>query len=768
MMIRVSGEYLDFDDVIEMEKQIKLFEDISTTDGDFSYSFELQKTLHNTRLLRNPFPDNRAKLVYQRIAAQLLGDSGAVTYDGYIRIERVTDVYECSFFSGNNNWFGMIDGQLQDLDFSIYDIDQNEVNIIDSWSATEGLVFPLLDNGGLITRSWAQLKIEDFVGGIYVKTIFQKIFTSAGIKIQGELLEEWRYKHLLCVSNSKNDDLINAATSYIEKNQVQVLPFNSEQKVTWDNDTVLPFFDGAYNAFDLANDQYVAPLKMTVVLTLNDSYIGTGFFGVTLIRIKLNSVVIRERAFGAPENVEVACSMSMVIQMNPGDVLEVYQIQINSDGDAGQILRGTLKITPTYIYRTIGSSVVPNWTKQQFVSNVLRIFNVLPSYDAGTATLTLNLFEKITSKPSIDLSPYISDTEIDYQDFISDYGQSSIFSYEEVEYEQLKTYNKGKYLKYGQGVIPVDNGFLEPEKEILKSDFANPIAYNNPVFDASLELTNLIELEEGEEIQFADVANDGFGDAAFQDPNGVFLVGDLARIVDSSNEVYNGDWVVKSTPSGHVVFNGLPFDTAATGTIKKLNYKYSSNEDVFLFLNIPNYAVNKFSNASIVFDSGGFYPIEINNVALAYFDIINTGKQINQDFIYSLSFGELNDPLRYQFGMIEGYFRLFSAVLQDPVKLISTCTVPYDVYNRINFLQPIKIRTEETQNQYYLNRISGYKESYLDSEWQLIKLPGGDFPIEAGVPGNPGTIVVGGDLPDIPEPEPETGGLPYSLPFALI
>lgn len=764
-MIKVSNEYLDFDDVVEMEKQIKLLEDISTTDGDFSYAFELQKTLNNTRLLRNPFPDNRAKLVYQRIPAQILAESGAVTYDGYIRIERITHVYKCSFFSGNNNWFGMIDGQLQDEDFSIFDIDQNEVNIIDSWSLTEGLVFPLLDNGGLITRSWAQLKIEDFVAGIYVKTILRKIFTSAGIKIKGELLEDWRYQHLICVANSKNDDLLNAATSYVEKNTPQVIPFNTTVKVTWDNDSMLPYFDGSDNAF--TNDEYVAPLKMSVRVNFTDVYLGTGFGGLVLVAIRVNGVNVRTRAFGALEDTETTCSLDVILNLNPGDIITVHQNQTNSDGDAGQILRGTIKITPTYIYRTIASSAVPNWTKQQFVSNVLRIFNVLPYYDAGTATLTLNLFEKITSKPSIDLSPYISDTEIDYQDFISDYGQSSLFSYAEVEYEQLKTYNKGKFLKYGQGSIPVNNGFLENEKEILKSDFANPIAYNNPVFDASLELTNLIELEEGEEIQFPDVADDGFGDAAFQDPNGIFLPGDLARIVDSTNEVYNGEWVVKSIPSGHVVFNGLPFDTAASGTIKKLNYKYSNNEDVFLFLNIPNYQVSKFSDASIVFDSGGFYPIQVNNVALAYFDLINTGKQINNDFIYSLSFGNLEDPLRYQLGMIEGYFRLFSAVLQDPVKLISTCTVPYDVYNRINFLQPIKILTEETQNQYYLNRISGYKESFMDSEWQLIKLPGGDFPIEAGTPGNPGSSIIGGDLPDIPEPEPETGGLPYSLPFSL-
>lgn len=45
MMIRVAGEFLDFNEEIEIERQIKLFEDIDSTNGDFSYTFELPKTL---------------------------------------------------------------------------------------------------------------------------------------------------------------------------------------------------------------------------------------------------------------------------------------------------------------------------------------------------------------------------------------------------------------------------------------------------------------------------------------------------------------------------------------------------------------------------------------------------------------------------------------------------------------------------------------------------------------------------------------------------
>jgi hypothetical protein len=723
MMIKVSNEYLDFDELIEVEKQIKLFEEISTTDGDFSYAFDIPKTLHNTKLLQNPFPDNISKPVYNQIPAQVLSDGGSVLYDGFLRVERITDVYECSFFAGNNNWFAMITGLLSELDLAEYDIDNNEISIIDSWSNTEGLVFPLVDNGPLITRSYSQFKIEDFVAGIYVKSIMSKIFNEAGIKLEGELLNDWRYQNMICMSNSKNDELITANSSFVEKNTPQVLPDNTEVKVTWDNESTLPYFDGSANNFDLVNSQFVPDLKMTVNVSLTSVFSTTGFFAVTIVSIKVNGVVVRIHGAGGGGGIEVTTSMNVSVNLNPGDVLEIYQVQSNSDGDAGNILRGTLKITPTYIYKTIGSSAVPNWTKQQFVSNIIRIFNALPSYSRATSTLTLNLFENIKSKDPIDLSEFISDTEVDYSEFISDYGQNSVFSYQEVEFDELKTYNKGKFFKYGQGSISVNNDFLEPDEEILTSDFANPIAYINPVFDASLEKSNLIELEEGESFEFSNVGNDGFGDAAFNvgdsDP---FLVGDLVRVENSTNEIYNGDWVVKSVDGIHVIFNGVPFDTAASGDLTKLSYKYSTSDDVFLFINIPNYQVTNFSDASLLFDSGGFYPISISNIALAYFDLIDTGKQVNIDFIYSLSFGGIDDPLHYQVTMIDSYFRLFTRVLNDPVKLISTAQLPYDVYEMIDFLRPVTVKTMESTNMYYLNRITGYKESYLDCTMELIKL----------------------------------------------
>ena len=99
MMVKIGSGYLDFNDRIEVERQVKLFEEISKTNGDYSYQFTAPRTSNNISLLGNPFPDNISKPVYQKITAQLLSDSGLQIHDGYLRIEGISDAIYLSFFS---------------------------------------------------------------------------------------------------------------------------------------------------------------------------------------------------------------------------------------------------------------------------------------------------------------------------------------------------------------------------------------------------------------------------------------------------------------------------------------------------------------------------------------------------------------------------------------------------------------------------------------------------------------------------------------------
>lgn len=725
MMIKVSNEFLDFDDLIEIEKQIKLFEEISTTDGDFSYAFDLQKTLNNTRILGNPMPDNISKLVYQKIPTKILSDSGAETFDGYLRIEGITEVYRCSFFAGNNNWFGMLSGKLSELNFSQFDTDLTQSSIQQAIFNTEGVVFPLVDNGALDTRRFPLLKTEDFVAGIYVKTVFNKIFSTYGIKIQGELLNDVNFLSAITLSNGKSQAEIDASSTFAENTGLARPGENVEYPVIFSNDSVFPYFDGSNNNYDHTTGIYTVPVKSRLLIEValkpaivDDSYNNRIYLylnGVyTFVDIGLAAGGLYNSATPGDQDPFV---FRRTIVFEAGDTISfTTQWQQSTGATANDILSGTLKITPVFIYKAFGHTIIPDWTQQQYVSNVLRLFNVLASYKEATQTLTLNLFQKIKDKPPIDLSEYISETEVDYSEFISTYGKKSLLSYKELNQEDFRLTR----FSYAKGQIDVENDFLSDSEDILEIDFTNPIGYLNQVFDMSIEKTNLIQVDTDISTE-ATAVTDSLGQARFAIVADIFLIGDLVRIEDSSNPDYNGDWMVETIGAGFVELSGLLFDTTATAKMTKINITYSESGDVFIMHHVPLYSVPNFSGLATI----RLENTDLSTMAPAFFNLLDQGRQINLDFINSMSFSGEDNPLHYQQTLIDQYFRLFSHILNDPVKLLSTAHLPYALFDQIDFLRPITIKTIETTNMYYLNRITGYKESYYSCLLELIKLSGG-------------------------------------------
>lgn len=717
MMCKIGSDYLDGFPDVEVERKIKLFENLDQSDGDVSFQFDVPETSKNARLLSYPVPDSTSKEVYHRIDCDLQDDSGVSLYVGFIRIERRVkrEFISLSFFSGNSNWFGLIAGNLTDIDFSEFNIEQTIANIETSWSNTSGITFPLIDNGGLITRSIAHLKIEDFIGAIYVKTVFKKIFTSATIKLNGELFEDALYNKLITIKNSKSQTEIDSRSSYVLSNGVSRPADNIYYKTTYDDDSTYPYFDGSANNFDLANSQYVADQKM--ILRVEASFVAqTVSPMLQIIEVRVNGVTVKEKVGQSVSGAENTFSINVLIPLEPGDVVEIYTIYGLTPGS--NILSATLKLTPTYLYTSYGDSVVPNWTKQAYVSAIFQLFNVITSFDPKTKTLTCNLFDKLKEKEPIDVSQYVNVEEIDYTSFISSFGKKSLFSYNEIDFDEVKDYNLANSFKYSQGVIHVDNDFISESEEIINSDFTNPFSYLNSVFDMSMERTNLISLNEGDGIDI-DSVSDNAGIARINISEDLFLVGDLLRITESTNPRYNGDWVVNVQAAGYVELNGLAFESNATGKITKLDYAYNSSDEVYLMVNIPLYEnVNFTGNPSILLED-----VLKSAFGLAYFSLLNTNRQINIDYKQSLSFGEIQDPLFYQRTILETYWSLVSRVLNDPVKPICTGVMPANVYRSIDFLSPLLIKTLDTSNIYYSNLMSGYRSSYDPFRLELIKLP---------------------------------------------
>ena len=717
-MIKANGEYLDFNESIEIESQIKLFEEIYTATGDFSYSFDVAKTMKNLKILGFPYPDT-IKSIYQSVPCEILDDSGFKVYTGSLQVTRVTDVIQCNFFSGNTEWFGLLDKPMTELPLFKYDVNLTVANVQASWTKDKGIVFPIIDTGTLLTRGYSNLKLEDFTGCFYAKTLMQEIFNPLGINLKGDLIEDSTYNQLIIAANTKSQGDVSDRSSYVAKSSDQSMIDGSELKITFENESVFPYYDGAKNNFVAST--YTADVRMLVrvefVLKLKYNT-GAGLGSFIYVRIKKNGTIVYNLNRVGAEGTSESYSFSTTLAINAFDYLELFILQdsINIvDVQAGS----TFKVTPIFIYKTFGASTVPNWTQGEFVSNILRVFNVTPSYAPESKVLTLNLFNKIKEKEPIDISDNVTITGIDFTDFVSNYGKNNIFKYQEGSDEDLREYNISNFISYGSGNLEVLNDFIENSADVVESDFTSPITYLNGPFDMSMERINFYELEEIDDKSITSVT-DSSGTPRFNitDADDLFTVGDLVGI-ETNVEDYNGDWVVKTVTTTYIEVNGVGYTTTATGTATLLRHKFTTDDNVYMFINVPNQTNLFFSSqATMYVDNTTFL-----SSSMAYFNLLSNGRQINTKYKQSLSFGEVNNPLSYQLTLLDTYWGIFSDILSDPVMLTVDGYFDRNKFQLLKtFLRPLRIKTNETNNLYYLNRISGYQSGHEACEAELIKL----------------------------------------------
>lgn len=723
MMLKVNGAYLDFNGDIEIEKKIKLFEDIETTDGDISFAFELELTSHNIKTLKIPFPDVSSKRVYNIQDTEVFNDEGLRINKGSIRVESISGRYaSCSFFGGNSNWFAMLNGNMTELSLSRYDQDLNETNIVDSWTNTSGIIYPLIDTGTLLDRGFDNAVTEDFVGCFYIHTLLKETFKQSGIKIQGELLNDPFFLSLIVVTNTRSKVDVDNNSIYIGTNVQQTITPAGDEDIIF-NQFSVPFYVGENVDIDsnyqvnIAADMN-AEIEVSVTTLLGSSGILQGFLRINgdiniarsrIVRLISFSEVLTQNGY--------KLTLKYLVRLEEGDV--VTMMGSNFYGVNLDLVSATFQIKPVLIYKTFGRSSVPLWTKQEFVSNVFKLFNAVTSYDSFTKTITINIFDKIKQKTPLDISAYLTVDSVDYSEFIGNYGRSNSFKYQEPNDEDLREYNISGFLNYGDGVINVDNDFIQGSTEVLESDFSTPFSYFNSVFNGSLERINFVEIEEGEEHEITSVTNSG-GVPRFNitDADDYFEVGNLVRL--STNVIqYNGDFVITAVTSTYITVRGTTYTTDATGYAIDIAHQLTTDDSVYIM------SVIRQTDTNEIFDRNDIW---INDTAMGYysiafFNLLRLGRNIEAKYKQGLSFGSIADPVFFQKTLRESYWTQFERIVNDPVMVKATGHLPWKVYNSLDFLSPVTLRTLETSNRYYINRMTGYRNSYTPCGIELIKLP---------------------------------------------
>lgn len=739
MIIKVGDEYLDFSGDIIIEKQLFSFETLSTA-GTFSYSFTVPDTYKNRKILGVLNISNNEQACFVD-NVQIQTDGGIPLFIGYINVTNPIAI-DCSFFSDNNNFFSKISGNCIDLDLSDFDLQLNEDAIVNSWTASNGIVFPVMDIGILRDRNdrfmfndidsrttvfesepW-KLAQSDFHPFIFVKDIINEIMSQSGLKIAGDLVKDSNYQNLITTNSleSLKKSIIAEQNIYVASKTPQVSPNTTPSIIVFDLSDA-PYFqselgnwNAAINRFD---SSYQCVFEIDFSATVSDVTKETHF------SFRQNGIEIYN-AFvsGSTPN---PVNYKGYRYFNAVDYFEVYSW---TSGATNNINTCSLKIKATNTNYIFARTLCPNISNKEFIADVFKMFNVLANYDPYSNTINTVLYKNITQYDEQDLSEYIHDIpEVRNYDLISNYAQRNTILYESLGGDDIDKYNESNEDEWGSGSFNVSNRSLEEQKDIAKIGFSAPFAYNSKVFDTYFSSVNFVEID-NEDFEY--------------DITSVSDYGGLAQFNTGTGIQY--------------VFFNLPYSGNATCKLRQIEYKRLETEKQVICLYLANTELRssfRFSGSGDVFyndgsvnsgtsawrivdstlinyngvyqlydDTGSVSPaprpdVQRSTVGIAVFAKKRDGSEM--DILrQGLSFGEITgfDSLT----MTETYYNALGNSLNNPFNPIVEFLFPENVFLNLDLTKAIRLKTSKFNGLFIANKLTGYKDSVTPCTIELIQI----------------------------------------------
>lgn len=190
--------------------------------------------------------------------------SSVIVMEGYLFVDRIdvdqnnyNGYYECTIYADTTNFVKALDEKfLTDLSFSEYDHYWNISGLTASWNSdvSLGYYYPLVDNGYNLTladlngsNGTASLGVRDFYPATYVRTIWDKMFNTAGYTYDSAFLNADLFNNLLLLYN--RDGLLIPPSTASE----------NEFRAGYNNDFIINSYQNGTCSFKLEFDNVSPP-----------------------------------------------------------------------------------------------------------------------------------------------------------------------------------------------------------------------------------------------------------------------------------------------------------------------------------------------------------------------------------------------------------------------------------------------------------------------------------------------------------------------------
>lgn len=709
-----DGNTLPVPDTTYLFKRVISFLDFAIK-GEFSTDFNVPND-SETRKALGFYGLNQVNVPTQKVFS--FYEKGNKIADGRVFIRSAGEIFELFFVAGNTNWMNRITGSIKDIDFSDLDVAFNRTNVDVAASATEGLIFPVMDwaynyrklSNAFLAKPMRGVGADgfyDFYPVVYSHTIFQRIFEEIGVKTSGDLITDPIFKTLgitqeFITSNQYSSPII--VDSKESMTQADVLfpkPVISTSvlfKLTFDTGTA---------AFNNANDRIIMPADYgdsAFIYTLNATASGTLYLyknGAQIASVMGNS-------FGS------SISGTFVNSGIAGDFFEVYFLLTSA---ARFYTGGSLIINVAGFSTTPGtvfvSNVLPQVDKFAFVKYIAQRFNCLIEFDEVTQTISFNKMDGIQRSNSVDYSDKISGYQV-----IPSSGYSERNYLRTTEAEELITY-KSENLAFGDAVIESDG---EQEQDVFKTILRPCESFQNFNLDWLLTSVPLVRLEDADEgIAYSSTSNSG-GNTLFNGTGYTFAPDEIVRV----DGTYQGFFAISSasatvvTPHATVSYKG-----ASSGKIyrQKIVFPSAGAREVII---LASTLVSEIQSTPDIYGAANVKIIDTTGIttattiAWAYFAKPNIATDLDNNKI-GLNYGPVLNVGNISFGDI--YHKTLRKIVVNPRVKASFLLSQTEYYN-LDMAKYLYLKTKDFAGYFLIENVEGYTSPFEPVEMDLRLIDG--------------------------------------------
>lgn len=674
-------------EVIALQKASSKVGDLQSRQGSFTNDFAIPATAENVAALgfASLLEIIGQEVTHTKKIDAILIQDGMEIGRGYIQIVEanyLNRTITISFFGGTSDWVSKLSGiSIRDINLSAFNHDWTLDNIRDSWTNTDGYIYPLIDYGDLDGFGFATdaFYTEDFYPALYRKTILAYAFSEVGYKIGGSFVNEFGYQRAIIPFSEKSflsspefsDTFIGSMTGQ----QLYQQTFSSVPQDVTQNLNFSTVTQNDYNNFSSFTNQFTAEkaetfrMRLEVSIT-NFQITNTGGAGADESTL---SIVVSDST-GA--TVLPAQEILSLTGTGTTSTSGSFVFEFDWSAGAGDLLNAQFNFTTTsttatsvqyiaqydtYTLHCDGINrnmapgdlvemayVMPDINVLDIVRDMVQQYGLIVSTNDYTQTVNFDRFELMPKKASIDWSSKVNIADVhrlDFTDAVSDYSRVNLWKYAESNEDdgELFEYDSDNTKPLGQGQIEIENDFLSDESILHESIFKATAMVSPWDNNAGLWIPQIQRY--------------GYGQATEFEPG--------ARIL-------------------YVIPDAL----------------------------LSDLTLSSFSQANI---SGTF----VNNIAYAYFYKKGTGSDYD-NLVDMLSYGEVNEPNVIGETLISQNYRELNKILNGAKSVEVSIQLREDEFVNIDFSVPIFIDAGFIRGLFFIDEIEDYRGGLVPCRVKLI------------------------------------------------